>query len=281
MLATMGPGSMVLVFDGYGAPSTTAPGTSVVPGASSAEGTFTSIATGANIAQDCFYLLLWISGANVSANNKNMLLDVGVDSAGGTNYQALLSNIVCGCSGFSLDGGYYFAFPLFIKAGSQVAVRAQTSNATAGTVRVAAQFWGRPSNVEEVKYGRYSETIGTITGSDGVSFTPGTSGAEGTWTSLGTTVRSLWWWQLCPQISNGTITALQYAIDLAYGDASNKHFIVRRAQLFVTGTVEKVNFMHPPFCYCDVPAGATIYVRGSCSGTPVTGVNAVAVGIGG
>lgn len=281
MLAMMGPATMVLVYDGYGAPSTTAPGVSVVPGATNAEGAWTSIATGSNIAFDCYWLLLWISGANTTANDKSQILDVGVDSAGGTNYQALLSNICCGDSGFSLDGGYFYYFPLLIKAGSQVAVRVQGSNGTAGTVRVAPQFWGRASNPCEIKVGRYSETIGSITNSGGQSFTPGTSGAEGTWQSLGTTTKSLWWWQLCPQISNGTITALQYAIDLAYGDANNKHFIVRRAQMFVTGTVEKVNFVHPPNCYCDVPAGSTIYVRGSCSGSPVTGLNATAVGIGG
>ena len=281
MLAGLGPATMVMVYDGYGAVSTTAPGVSVVPGATNAEGAWTSIATGTNIANDCYFLLLWISGGNTTANDKSQILDIGVDSAGGTAYQALLSNICCGSSGFSQDGGYFYCFPLFIKGGSQVAARIQGSNGTAGTVRVAPQFWGRPSNVEETKTGRYSETIGTITNSGGQSFTPGTSAAEGAWQSLGTTTRSLWWWQLTVQCSNGTITALQYAFDLAYGDASNKHFIVRRAQMAIAGTAEKLNYVHPPFCYCDVPAGATLYVRGSCSGTPVTGFNATAVGIGG
>ncbi len=277
----MGPSTMVLVFENFGTPSLTTPGTSVIPGASNVEGTFTSIATGAQIAQDIYGILLWITGGNVSANDKSTLLDLGVDSAGGTAYQALLNNICCGSSGFSGDGGYWFWFPLFIKAGSQVAVRAQTSNATAGTIRVAAQFWGRPSNVEEQKVGRYSETIGAITNSGGVAFTCGTSGVDGAWTSLGTTVRNLWWWQLCVQISNSVITNVQYQLDLAYGDASNVHFIIRKAQLICPGTVEKVSVPLQMTGFCDVPAGANLWVRGTCSSTPVTGFNATAVAIGG
>lgn len=281
MLASMGPAQFNWKYSNFGAPSTTAPGTSVVPGASNVEGSWTAIASAANIAQHVYGILLWISGANVSTADKSMLVDIGTDAAGGTAWQAVISNICCGSSGFSADGGYWYYFPLFIKSGSAVAARAQTSNATAGTVRIACQFYGQPSDIHELKYGRYSETIGTITNSGGVSFTPGNTGAEGTWQSLGTTTRNLWWWQVCPQISNGTITALQYSIDLAYGDASNKHFIIEDAQLAIPGTAEKVSMGLNLTGFCDVPAGATIYVRGSCSGTAVTGFNATAIGIGG
>ncbi len=281
-LWTMGPAGLYLLSDNFGAPSTTAPGTSVTPGASNAEGTWTQIhAAWTAPPGNGYWLMLWISGANISGSDKSQLLDIGWDTAGGTNYIAKISNLCCGCSGFSLDGGYYYNFPIFIKSGSTIAARVQGSNATAGTVRIASQVWGSASEPQELKYGIYSETIGTITNSGGPTITPGSSAAEGSWTSLGTTTRNLWWWQLCPQISNGTITALQYAFDLAYGDASNKHFIVRRAQMFVTGTVEKVNYVHPAWCYCDVPSGATIYCRASCSGSPVTGINVTAVAVGG
>ena len=87
--------------------------------------------------------------------------------------------------------------------------------------------------------------------------------------------------KVCPQISNGTITALIYYIDLAWGDTSNRHIIISNAVLYVTGTVEKVNMGLNLTGYCDVPAGATIYIRGGCSGTAVTGFNATAVAIGG
>jgi hypothetical protein len=262
------------------APSTT-PGTSVTPGASDAEGSWTQIASGANIAQDVYLLTLWITGGNLTGYQKNHLLDIGIDPAGGTSYTERIANIVCGASDAAVAGGRWYYFPFFIKAGSSVAVRIQGSYSTAGTVRVAAVFYGQPVHPEIWRVGQYSETIGTITDSAGVSFTPGNSGAEGSWVSLGTTTRALWFFQLCVGISNGTITSLMYHTDLAVGDGSNKHMIIENQPLFIRGTAETLGNPLNVNGYWEVPAGATLYVRGSCSGTAVTGFHAVAVGIGG
>ena len=226
---------------------------------------------------------LWITGGNTSAAAKNHLLDVGVDKAGGTSYTAIISNIVCGQSGAAVDGGIRFYFPFFITAGSTIAVRIQGSNGTAGTVRVASTFYGRPNRPEAIRTGCFSETIGTITNSNGVSFTPGNTAAEGSWVSLGTTVKAMWWWQLGVQIDNGTTTSLMYHIDLAYGGVTNKHMIIENLPLYLPGTAERTCFagLLDGQNYCEVPEGATLYVRGSCSGTAVTGFNAVAIGVGG
>lgn len=265
--------------------STSAYGTSVTPGASNAEGSWTQIASSANIAEEVFALVIQITGGNTTANQKDHLLDIGVDPAGGTSYTAIVSNLMCGQSDASSQIGITFVLPIRIRAGSAVAVRIQGSNATAGTVIVRAVFYGRPSNPEAVMSGAYSETIGTVSGSAGVSFTPGNSNAEGAWQSLGTTAKNLWWFQLCVQISNGTTTNKNYHIDLAYGDATNKHTIIENALLSVTGTTERViyvanlqNFLE---CFRRVPAGSTLYVRATCNTTTDTGFTALVVGIGG
>ena len=41
---------------------------------------------------------------------------------------------------------------------------------------------------------------------DATAVTPGNA-ADGTWTSLGTTSRDLWWWQVGYQIDNTVVTA--------------------------------------------------------------------------
>ena len=261
-------------------PSNT-PGKSVVPGASDVEGSWTEVATSGNIAYDVWGILLWVCGGNTTATAKNHLLDIGVDPAGGTDYVEKISNIVCGGAQAGGLGGRWFYFPYRVKAGSSIAVRIQGTQATAGTVRVAMKFYGRPTNPEYIAVGTYSETIGTITGSLGVSFTPGNS-SEGSWTSLGTTTRKLWWWQLCVQCNNGTVTNLAYNIDLAYGDGTNYHMIIENLPIQIGGTAETFsNSLQAVEGFCEVPAGATLYIRGHCSGTAVTGWNAVAVGIGG
>jgi hypothetical protein len=280
MLGLLTPNIFGWKYTNFNTPSTT-PGTSVTPGASNTEGSWTQIASGGNIAYDVYLILLWVSGGNSSSAQKNHLLDIGIDPAGGTSYVERIANIVCGASDAAIAGGRWFYFPFFIKAGSSVAVRIQGDNATAGTVRVGMAFYGLPKNPELIKVAQYSETIGTITGSAGVSFTPDNSGAEGSWVSLGTTTRPLWFWQLCVGISNATITSLMYHTDLAVGDATNKHMIIENQPLFIRGTAETIGNPLNVNGYWEVPAGGTLYVRGSCSGTAVTGFHAVAVGLGG
>lgn len=260
-----------------GAGSTT-PGTSVTPGATNAEGSYTSIATGSNIAFDSHLLRLWVTGGSTAANAKEHLLDIGFDPAGGTSYSALLSNIICGNSAAAVAGGRWYEFPLYIPAGSQVAARIQGSNGTAGTVRVAAWFYGRARRPEMARSGSYSETIGTITNSSGPSFTPGNA-TDGSWSSIGTTTKELWAFQLCPSINNGTMSAHATNVDLAYGDGTNFEMIVEDLNMQMT-TSEAITTQLVTG-YKAVPAGSTLYVRGNNSAAPVSGYNAVAVGIGG
>lgn len=271
-------------YDNWGANPSTTPGTSVIPGATNAEGAWTQIAAAAAITQDTYLIWLRVSDGSTSAQIKNHLLDIGVDPAGGTAYVAEVNNIVCGgTSGTSSGGGPEFLIPLFIKSGSSVAVRVQGSNGTAGTVRVGARFYGQPDHPENVPVAQYSETIGTITNSEGVAFTPGNA-ADGTWVSLGTTTRALWWWQIASQISNATQTAERTYVEIGVGDATNKTPILRRLQFGNTtedtGTIFEENII-PWACYHPVPAGAEIWIRGRADSAPDTGYNGVAIGFGG
>ncbi len=271
------------LYTNHTAPQTANIGTSVTPGASNAEGTYTQIASSANIANEVWAFAFWIAGGNTAAQDKSQIMDVGVDEAGGTSYTAIISNLVMGNSAPANAGGLWFYFPMKIQSGSSVAVRIQGSNATAGTVRVGAYFWGRPSRPELFWRGQVSETIGTITNSGGVSFTPGNA-TEGSWFSLGTTTRKLSYWQLGMQISNGTVASQATLVDLAFGDGTNKHMIMENVPLMITSTSESqvtcpLQWV-PTSCFCPVPAGGELWVRGHCSTTPASGYNAVAVGIG-
>lgn len=284
MLHVPAQSATFLTYDNWGSNPSSTPGTSVTPGASNVEGSWTQIAASGNIAFDVYGIYLQVfSGATATAA-KNHLLDIGVDPAGGTSYAAIISNIVCGASpALTVAGNREFFFPFFIPSGSSVAVRIQGSNATAGTVRVAAKFYGGTSRLDTMKVGYFSETIGTITNSSGVSFTPGNA-SDGSWATLGTTTNPLWWWQLGYQIDNGTITAEYTFIELAFGDASNKHTIFRVMHGGTTGEtcgLAMQTSLLSIAAYCPVAAGASLYVRGRCNNAPDTGYNAVAIGIGG
>jgi hypothetical protein len=236
------------------------------------------------MAYDSQLMYIAVGGGNLTAVAKNHLLDIGVDPAGGTSYTAVISNISCGQTQAVTTGWDEFVFPFFVKAGSSVAVRVQGSHTTAGTVRVVADFFGRPTNPEMVPCGTYSETIGTITNSNGPTIVAGST-AEGAWTSIGTTAKDLWNWTLGYQLNNGTITASYYAVDLAYGDATNKEIILENVPFGFYGTAEikASTLMGRSLIRKDryVPGGSTLYVRVACSAAPIAGSTVTVIGIGG
>jgi hypothetical protein len=259
--------------------ATTTPGVAVTP-ANGSKGTYAQLASGANLTQDVWGVWLWISQGATTGTPRPIRLDLGIDPAGGTTYTAKIPDILCGLSStYALGVGYLYYFPLRIKAGSSVGVAAW--GIETATLRVVAKFFGRPTNPQVVRAGTWAETVGTPSGAGGVSVTPSNSNGAMTWATLGTSVRRNWWWQLSVQCNNGTITALAYKFDLAWGDGTNKTMIQEHIPFLVGGTAESVQVLNSQQGFADVPAGATLYVRGTCSGTAVTGFTALAHGIGG
>lgn len=243
---------------------TSTPGTSVTPGTSGAEGSATQIASSANIANDVYGILFFISGGFTAAQSKMHLLDIGYDPAGGTSWTWLVNNIQCGSSGSADNGGLSFYVPLFIPSGSAVAVRIQGGNATPGTVRVWATFYGKPTRPELVPKLSKSETLGSITASRGVAVTPGVSSAEGSWTSIGTTTFP--WRYILPtlQVDDSTANSAQIYMDVAYGDSTNKTIICENLQFGVPGSDERM--LHHMAArvaelWQDIPSGAELWVR--------------------
>lgn len=271
------------LYDNWGANPSSTPGTAVTPGTSNAEGSWTQVASSGDISEEICGVLLTVYEGAATGIAKNQLIDIGVDPAGGTSYAAIISNLVCGYSTTSITNTglpRHWFFPIRIPSGSAVAVRVQGSHTTATAVRVGARFYAGGGSLLPV--GSIAETIGTITNSQGVSFTPGNA-ADGTWTSLGTTTNPLWWWQIGWQISNSTITADRTYIELAVGDGTNFDVIQRVFHQGTTGEIIGSVFIPNLLTfesYHPVPAGATMYIRGRSDAAPDSGYNAVAVGIG-
>lgn len=273
-------------FDNWGTNPGTSFGTLVTPGASDVEGSWTQVAASGSITQDCYWLHVFVHTGATSGSIKSHLLDIGVDPAGGTSYSAIISDIVCGRSPSvtTAGGSAEFVFPFYIKSGSSVAVRVQGSNATAGTVRVAVAFYGQPTNPAAVPVGNVAQTFGSITGSQGQTFTPGNA-ADGSWADFGAVTTSpKWWWQLGVQTSGATTAAERCYVDVAWGDGSNK--IIMYRNILVGTSAETtgsfiVSDLILPAAFNPVPVGANIYVRGRCENAPDSTYNATVIGIGG
>lgn len=285
MLFTPGLSAYNWTYDNWGANPASTIGTAVTPGASNVEGSWTQVASSANIANDVHWIYFQVHTGSTAAAAKPQLLDIGVDPAGGTSYSAIISDIQVGMAPSLTQAGHReFVFPFFIKAGSSVAVRIQGANATAGTVRVPMRFYGLPSNPVAVPKGSFSETLGAVGATSlGTAVTPGNA-ADGSWVDLGATTNALWWWQLGYCINNGTVTAEYTYLEAAWGDASNKHTMFKVMHGGTTsescGLAAQTSLL---MCaaYNEVPAGANIYVRARCNNAPDTGYNVTMTGVGG
>jgi hypothetical protein len=270
-------------YDNFGANPSATPGTSVIPGASSVEGSWTAVASSANIANDVYGIYMQVSGGATSTAIKSHLLDIGVDPAGGTSYSEVMANIQVGMSpALNQVGSREYYFPFFIKSGSSVAVRIKGSNATAGTVRVAMRFYGNSSATHLLPVGMFSESFPTSSDSS-LSVTPGNA-ADGSWASLGTTTNPLWWWQIGYFINNTAVTVEYTYLELAWGDSTNKHTIFTVMHAGSTaetcGLFTQTNLL-PVAAYKPVPAGGELFVRARCNNAPDTGYAVRVLGIGG
>lgn len=270
-------------YDNWGANPASTIGTSVVPGASSVEGSWTEVAASSNITEDCYWMYIQVHSGQTAATAKQHFLDIGIDPAGGTSYTEFLVDLAIGNSPtLAQAGNREYVFPIFIKAGSSVAVRVQGSQATAGTVRVACRWYGKPSAPEYVPRGMRSETLGAGANTLGTSITPGNA-VDGSWVSLGTTTIPLFWWQLGYQINNGTITAEYTYLELAYGDVTNKTTIFKIMHGGTTaetcGLAAQTSLLACA-AYQPLPVGTELWVRARCNNAPDTGYNVTVVGVG-
>lgn len=195
-------------------------------------------------------------------------IQIGIDEAGGTNYVYRITNLLCGgASSYTVWGGIWYYFPMFIPKGSSIAVQARSSTATAFNVGSILDMELR--DPYSMRNGSFMEPLGVTLGAGtaaGVTNTPGTT-ADGAWTPIGTTTKRMWWWQVMLQHTTADTgwSAQTYHIDLAVGNATTKDIIMTDVPAFDDASE---NFTLPPHgAYYDVPAGSTIYGRVQGSGT--------------
>jgi hypothetical protein len=158
---------------------------------------------------------------------------------------------------------YFYYFPLFIKAGTALAARAQVGNATAGTLRVICKVYMKPSRPELLRFGSWVQAIGLDTAnSRGTAFTPGT-GAKGSWASLGTGLaKDAWWWQASCSIDDATTNAMTMLMDIGAGTTGNQRILLNN-MVHVANSGEEMGMYPPPMFECvhEVPAGTEIWAR--------------------
>jgi hypothetical protein len=269
--------------DNIGTLTNAAMGAEATSGADNTKGSAVSLIAGASVTEDIYGLFIWFVGGSTNTAQRVFLADIVIDPAGGTSWSTLINNLLV-CAPDLAFGGYNYYFPIFIKAGTSIGFQHQC-NAATQTMRCAVKGFGKPTRPDLLRYGTKVETIGANTAStEGTAITPGTSGAWGSYASLGTTTQDNWWWQIGTSVGDdtgGASTTLYY-FDLACGDATNKKGCVTNSCL-VYGTTERGgrdDYCGDTIPIKSIPSGETAYVRGlNPTGTNDSNITATAYGV--
>lgn len=240
-------------------------------GSANTKGANTQMLVG--IAEDCYWIAICLLGQGTSATARRCYLDVKVDPAAGvggagSTWATVIPNLYAGGPGLT-SGGWWYYFPLFLNAGTAIAVSMQDINGGIG-MRCGIACYGKPSRPELVKCGSYVEAFGAVTAStSGTAFTPGTNALGSYSASLGTTARDLWWWQTGhgyndTTVGGGTsITETEFVEIAASNDGGTTKEICVSGVMGHWSTTEVSGRgglgLSLPIRF--IKAGATIYVR--------------------
>ena len=244
---------------------------------------WTQIFTAAQVVNDVYGVQ--INFNNGASNNqiRNFLVNFGVDNTGGTAYDIKIPYLLASnASPYTSNGsGIWYYFPLFIRAGSSIAMQMQGSTG-ATTTNAYVTLFGQPRRPDAIRTGSKVISFGeSIAASRGTAITMGTT-AEGAWTQLGTAItQRLWWWQLGYASNDSSMSAASIHLDLSAGNAANKKLLVEDA-VVTTNTSEQIsNLPVAVGSGGQVAIGDIIYGRAQSSGSADTTPNMMAWGLGG
>jgi hypothetical protein len=253
-------------------------GTALTP-STNAYGSWVTLISGANLINDVWEIDIVAHDFYVSAVARDTLVGFGVDPAGGTSFTSL-ADLVCGPVGPLQSGGCSFKFPLFIKAGSSIGMRASVNSANVTTGYVYCTVRGLPSHPEAVRAGSYIDQFGVSTAtSAGTAVTPG-SASEGAWAELGTLTRPCWHWNYGLGVSDSTMTLAHHHIDLSIGSAASKKTVIQNAMALLNASEDLYKWPNG-WGYGMGATGDKVYGRMQSAATPDTGYTMAAYGVGG
>lgn len=214
-----------------------------------------------------------------STTDNRALLDIGVDLAGGTSFTAVVQNLnVYGAGLWSGTGGTgpkMLYIPLRLPAGAAIAVRHQAALAS-DAMRTAIVGYQKAQAPWQQWAADTCDTYGADTAaSEGTAISAanqGATGAEGTWVQItAATLREHRALLLTLGIDTADTNTIArgFACDIGYdiGGGSNYVPLVENLQ-FVVNSIESIIGPFPPApIECTIPAGSSLAVRASCSGT--------------
>lgn len=256
-------------------------GTSVTPQQNSFSAAFTDVGV-LNSTYDCYEIEVYAHTVATATENRMLSLRIGADPAGGTSYSTIIDDLLMGSSSVITSSQVVcYRFPLFIKAGTSLGVKASVLSTTLTAVRVMIRLYCRPTRPDLLRVGRFVTTIGVGTPATptGTAITPGTA-SEGTFVEIGTLSRSIFFIDYGMSVDDTTMTTAVLHTDIALGDGSNKRNVIQN-DLMLTNANEFICRLLPAGRYCRGANGDKIYARSQSSAALDSNYSVAAYVVGG
>lgn len=250
-----------------GTPSASVPGTNFTAGANNADGTVVAV-LGTAVANDIHLIQIGIGGISISTGDSNALLDLLYDPAGGTAWQVLIADLVCGFTPIPVAAGsaisLWYTFPLYVKSGATFAVQARTAHtADITTGRVILSVSGLGRRQENWWCGTGVESIGiNASSSKGTTITPGNA-SYSAFASVGsTTANRIRFLQFAVNGSDATAANFGYFFQCGRGGVKLPFPTIYRSM--TTTEVGQNTMVYP--CWVDIPIGTQLQARAISNG---------------
>ncbi|MDP9144099.1 MAG: hypothetical protein M3N43_05300 [Actinomycetota bacterium] len=276
MLFVPGTGPL-LVEDNVGSVGTLTPGTAVTTGgASSTKGTPAELI--ASTLFDAYWVRIMASNYGESGVAADGAMDILI---GASTEDVLIPNLLMGYCGdleVSCRAPKIWDFPLYIPAGSRIACQAAGLRLSTA-VRVGIYLFGG-NGMPGYPVGTRVTTYGMGTVPNGTAITPGTSGAEGSWTQItaSTTEQHL---AVVPsfQVTNDSSMNLRgYSLDIGIGSATEE--VIGTGYTYWGDTADQMGGPCQSFpTFHPIPSGTRLVARVSNNGTNDAGYDCVLHGV--
>lgn len=256
---------IVQVQHNFGTVGSTTAGTSCTTGATTAtKGTPAQIF--ASTSFDTYWVTILAHSYGAAANIRQGCMDILIGAA---TEEVLIPNLLmghCGAYATSGNGPKRWDFPLYIPAGSRIAVQA-AGNATSTAFRVV-MFLRGGNGYPPFRVGSKVTTYGMGTVPRGTTITPGASGAEGAWTQItaSTTEDHFAFVPSFQVATDATTTVSVQAVDIGIGAATEE--MIAESYWYAVDSSEYMGGPYNSFpCFADVPSGTRLVMRASNSTT--------------
>lgn len=255
-------------------------GQTFVAGNTNADGTVSTLLSA--LAHDVHFLVVGIGGISATGANSNALIDILSDPAGGTSWGSFIDDLACGFTpilGTSAALNSWYYFPIYIKAGTSLAVRARTAHTgDITTGMIAAYAFGNPTRPGMWWCGSKVETLGAAPASSaGSTIPPGTSSNWGSWTSVGTSSGRYGSLSIGINGTDASALGVGYIAQLGINSSQiagipNFYFQVSTNEVMAREGVQMP-------IWCDIPSGSLIQARIAGSAGTVESVQISAYGV--